>query len=142
MRKNQVIQIAILIIALICGYKSFEYLAGAIIIALFEFGNRYTGSWDFVIRYIIFLAIYCVAFFLLIRYNKQIADYIDKQAAPDTSANSEVVPLRIEQSNLLYIVLIALCLITLIEDVPVIILSVYNYFKKEQVVMAPGTWKT
>jgi hypothetical protein len=88
-------------------------------------------SWDLIFRYLIFIAIYCAGFFLLIRYNKQIADYIDKQGESTTTANTELVPLRIGQSNLLYIVLIALCLITLIEEVPVIILSIYNYFKKE-----------
>lgn len=131
MRKNQLIQIAILVIALICGYKSIESLIGVVIVVLFQLGDRFSGSWDFILRYIIFLGIYCAAFFLLIRYNKQIADYVDKQAEPDTAASTESLPLLIRESNLLYIVVIALCLITLIEEVPVIILSIYNYFKKE-----------
>jgi hypothetical protein len=131
MRRNQLIQIAILVIALICGYKFIETLIGVLIVLLFQFGEGLSSSLDFIFRYLIFLGIYCAAFFLLIRYNKQIADYIDKQGELNTTAASELVSLRIQQGNLLYIVLIAVCLITLIEDVPVIILSVYNYFKKE-----------
>jgi hypothetical protein len=133
MRKKQLIQLGILAIALISGYKFLESLISVIITVLYQFTYRFEDTGTIIIQYLILLAVYFAAFFLLVRYNKQIADYIDKQGNPggNADAGNETIRLSIEQSSLLFIILIALCLITLIQEIPVLLLSIYNYFKKE-----------
>jgi hypothetical protein len=131
MKRAQLIEIGILAVALICGYKFMESLISIVITTLYQLTYGYADTWSVVIQYLLFLAIYFAGFFLLIRYNKQIAHYIDKQGQPISDTGPETIPLSIQQNSLLFIILIALCLATLIEEVPVILLSVFNYFKKE-----------
>jgi hypothetical protein len=132
MKRVQLIEIGILSVALICGYKFFESLISTIITTLYQFTYGYPEPWTFIFQYLIFTAIYFTAFFLLIKYCKWIADYIDKKGQqPITDAESDTINISLQQSSLLFIILVAVCLITLIAEIPVILISVYNYFKKE-----------
>ncbi|HLG41436.1 MAG TPA: hypothetical protein VI461_17280, partial [Chitinophagaceae bacterium] len=124
------IQIAIIAVALICGYKAIESLVGALITILYELSyNAFSQS--VIIQYILLTAFYFGIFFLSVRYNRQIADYIDKQGQATAGTGSETVNLLVEQRGLLFIVIVGLCLATLITEIPTIVLSIYNYFKKE-----------
>jgi hypothetical protein len=131
MKRSQLIEIGIIAVALICGYKFMESLISIMITVLYEVSYGYRDIGPVIIQYLLLLAIYFAGFFVLIRYNKQIADYIDKQAQPTADSSTETIHLSIRQSGLLFIILIALCLTTLLTEIPVIVLSVYNYFKKE-----------
>jgi Na+/melibiose symporter-like transporter len=131
MRKNQLIQIALLIVAIICGYNFIQALISIVIPLLFAFGTDLSDILNLGVRYAVFAVLYCVAFFLLIRYNKPIADYIERQSNAHSTVSEERLSLKIEHANLLFILLITLSLITLIEQVPVILFSIYNYFKSE-----------
>jgi len=97
---------------------------------LYQDTDPYSGVSSYIIRVLIASAVYCVALILLVRYNRELANYIDRVGNPN-AAVEEKVNIHIEQANLLYIVLVAVCLITLITEVPSLILSIYNYFKKE-----------
>lgn len=130
MKRSHLIQIAIIAVSLICGYKAIESLAGAMITILYEFSyNDFSQS--VIIQYILLTAFYFGIFFLSVRYNRQIADYIDKQGQSTAGSGSETVNLLVEQRSLLFIVIVGLCLVTLITEIPTIILSIYSYFKKE-----------
>jgi len=96
---------------------------------LYQDTDPYSGVSSYIIRVLIASAVYCVALILLVRYNRELANYIDRVGNPN-AAVEEKVNIHIEQANLLYIVLVAVCLITLITEVPSLILSIYNYFKK------------
>jgi hypothetical protein len=139
MKRSQLIEIGILAVALICGYKFIESLISIVITVLYEFTYGYRDIGPAIIQYLLLLAIYFAGFFVLIRYNKQIADYIDKQAQPAADSNQEAIHLSIQQSGLLFIILIALCLTTLITEIPLILLSIYNYFKSEAVGLHRGS---
>ena len=130
MKRTHLIQIAIIAVALICGYKAIESLVSALITIMYEISyNAFSAS--IIIQYIFLTALYFAAFFLSIRYNRQIAAYIDKQGQPVIITDAENVNIIVNQQSLIFIVIIAICLTTLITEIPAIILSVYNYFKKE-----------
>ena len=130
MRRSQLIQIAILVVALITGYKFIESIIGVFIPIIFQLGDSLTGAIGFVGRCLVISTIYGVVFLLLIKYNRSIAEYIDRQGT-GKAESEEKVPLAIQPNNLLFIVIVALGLVTLIEEAPVLILSIYNYFKNE-----------
>lgn len=128
MRRSQLIQIALIIVALICGYKFLETLIAAIISMMFQ-----TGYGDYsdrvLITYFIVLVLYAISLVLLVRFNREIANYIDRQGNVNSAGVDEKLSIRIEHTNLLFIAIIVLSLITLIDVVPRIIFSIYNTFK-------------
>jgi hypothetical protein len=130
MRRVQLIQITILVVAIICGYKAVESLISTIIPLLFGFGSE-NQFFSFVLRFLVLTGIYTAAFFVLIRFNRPIADYIEREGRPDGISEDTPVALRVEQTNLFYVVLISLSLLTLIEVLPTIIMSIFQYFKNE-----------
>jgi hypothetical protein len=132
MKRVQLIQVGILTITLVFGYKLVESIIATLITTFFQYGLWNDGASSVIIQYSAFTAFYFVAFFLLIRYHKQLAVYIDKQGQPATQGESpEIINIKLEQGSLLFIVLVAVCLLTLLEEIPTIILSVYYYFKRE-----------
>jgi hypothetical protein len=119
-----------LTIALICGYKFIESIFGMVLALLYQNTDPYSGVWSYIYRVLIASAVYCVALIVLVRYNRELANYVDR-VGNSNAVQEETIHLSIEQANLLYIVLVAVCLITLIQEIPTLLLSIYNYFKKE-----------
>jgi hypothetical protein len=133
MKKVQLIEIGILAVALICGYKFFDSLVNTAITTLFyRAALGYGDSLAFIFQYLILAALYFGLFLLLVRKRTWIAGYIDKQGEPGPDpAESDKINISLSQNNLLFIVLISLCLITLVTEIPSILIGIYNYFKKE-----------
>jgi hypothetical protein len=138
MKRSQLIQIAIIAVALVCAYKAIESLTGTLITILYEFSNSNALGNSIIIQYLFFTAIYFAAFFLSIKYNRQIAAYIDKGQI-NAGADSETIPVVVEEKSLLFIVITGVCLATLLTEIPVVILAIYNYFKKEAGGIRPGS---
>jgi hypothetical protein len=130
MKRSQLIQIAIIAVALLFGYKAIESITVTLITLLYEFGDRGGFGNSFILQYLVLTAIYFLVFFLSIRYNRQIAAYIDKGQA-NTPVDSEKVNIVLEQRSVLFIVIIAICLAHLLEEIPVLIVSIYKSFKRE-----------
>jgi hypothetical protein len=132
MKKVQLIEIGILAVALICGYKFFDSLISTAITTLYQFAYGAGDSFTILLQYLVVAAIYFGLFVVLIRKRTPIAKYIDSQGetAPDT-VDSEKLTLSLHQNNLLFIVLVSLCLITLVTETPSILIGIYNYFKRE-----------
>jgi hypothetical protein len=132
MKKVQLIEIGILTVALVCGYKFFESLISIAITALYQFTSGYGDSWTIIIQYIFLTVLYFVVFIWLVRKSKWIAGYIYNQGQlkPEfLPEEDEKVNLSIQQSGLLYIILVASCLLTIIIEIPTILIYVYDYFK-------------
>jgi len=131
MRRSQLIQIALIIVAMICGYKFLETFIAVIISIMFQpgYGEDFPGR--LILTYVVVLGLYGISLVLLVRFNREIANYIDKQGNSNASSSEEKLSLRIEHTNLLYIALVVLCVITLIDVIPPIIFAIYNTFKSE-----------
>jgi hypothetical protein len=132
MKKVQLIEISVLAVALICGYKFFESLISIAITALYQFTNGYGDSWTIIIQYIFLTVLYFAGFIWLVRKRKWIAGYIYNQGQlkPELFPEEvEKVNLSIQQPGLLYIILVASCLLTIITEIPTILIYVYDYFK-------------
>ena len=132
MKRVQLIEIGILAVALICGYKFFDTLVSSAISTLYQVAYGYGDSLAIIFQYLILAAIYFGLFLLLVRKRTWIAGYIDKQGefVQDPEGSGEI-NFSLNQNNLLFIVLISLCLITLVTEIPSILIGIYNYFKKE-----------
>ena len=132
MKKIQLIETGILAVALICGYKFFDSLISTAITTLYQFAYGYSDAWTTIDQYLILAVIYFGFFFLLIRKRTLIASFIDKQGQDDrVDPDGDQFPINLHQNNLLFVIIIALCLGTLITEVPSIVIGVYKYFKKE-----------
>ncbi len=131
MSRNQLIQIGIIAVALIAGYKFIESILATIITIVFQYNSGLDGSLNFLFQYLLFTLIYFLAFFLLIRYREPIADYIDRQGSQGRLESFEKINLQIKEPGLFFVILIILCLVTLIEEIPVLIMYIFKYFKKE-----------
>lgn len=132
MKKIQLIEIGILAVILICGYHFISTLVSFSIAVLYEFFSDYRTGLFPIVQYIIVAGIYLGTFIILVKKKTAIATYISQQTQPallDDEANT--IQLKIYQHNLIYIVLIALCLITLLSQVSEIVVGAYEYFKKE-----------
>lgn len=132
MKKVQLIEIGILAVALICGYKFLDTLISTAITTVYQVAYSYGDSLALIFQYLVLAAIYFGLFLLLIRKRTWIASYIDKQGEPGPPPNdSDKINFSLTQNNLLFIVLVSLCLITLVTEIPSILIGIYNYFKKE-----------
>jgi len=132
MKRIQLIEIAIIVVALVCGFKAFDSLIGIVIATFYQFAYSYTDAGPSIIQYILLTAIYFGIFLLLVRKRKLIALYIHGQGqAADTDTEEQAINITLYQDNLLFIVIVALCLVTLITEIPAILIGIYDYFKKE-----------
>ncbi len=132
MKKTQLIEIGILAVALICGYKFFETLISSAFSILYQFGYGFEGSWFAIFQYLLIAGIYLGAFVILVKKRTWIAYYIDKQGEPNSNVSEQdTINIDLRQDNLLFIILVALCLITFVTELPSILIGIYNYFKTE-----------
>src|SRR5450432_3350027 len=113
MKRIQLIEIGILMVALVVGFKSIESLFSVIVIFLYQTtGDGISGNWSFVIRYLIVAIIYFAAFLLLVKKTKWLAYYMDRQSdlKPELLPDEpEKININIQQTGLLYIALVVLC---------------------------------
>ncbi len=129
MKKIQLIEIGILAAAIIAGYKFFDSIISAVISTLYRFAYNYADTWSTVAQYLLLSGMYFAFFIALVKKRKIIAGFIDKQGEPGGDAGQ--IPVNVNQRNLLFIILISLCVVTLINEIPSIVMGIYYYFKKE-----------
>lgn len=133
MKRVQLIEIGVLAIALISGYKFFESFFAVIIRLLYEFTGGFGDGWPVILSSLVVSAIYFGLFILLIKKSKWIAGYIDQkgQYKPELLPEQpEKINLSIHQSGLLYIILIVLCLSTIIAEIASVLIYAWDYFKR------------
>lgn len=126
MKKAQLLEWGIITIGLIFGYKFFEGVINALVQLLYSFQG--VGSGDiagFLLPLLFMIVIYAVSFVLLIKRSGQIASYF----LEDNS--NETLPVKIGKKTLLQVILISICLITILANIPDLILYLYESFKEK-----------
>ena len=128
MKKIQLIEIGILAAAIISGYKFFDSIISAVISTLYRFAYNYGDTWTTVVQYFLLSGMYFAFFIALVKKRKIIAEFIDKQGESEGDGQ---LPVNVNQRNLLFVILISLCVVTLINEIPPIVIGIYYYFKRE-----------
>jgi hypothetical protein len=134
MKRIQLIEIGILIVALIVGFKSIESLFSVIVLFLYQtMDDGRSGGWSFIIRYLVVAIIYFAAFLFLVNKTKWLAFYMNRQSdlKPDLlTEEPERINIRVQQTGLLYIGLVVLCISSIVAHLPALLIYVYDYFKE------------
>jgi len=130
MKRKQLIEIGILTVALISGYKAFMSLFDFFVVLIYQLSEdsdyEYYGRpgpfWE-ILRYLFITLLYFVMFYILIKKTSKIASYIDSKN------DASIINLKIDSTYILYIILVALCIYTIIIQLPTIVLFGFDYFK-------------
>lgn len=131
MKRSELIEIAILAVALITGYKFINSLYDLVIGAMFQVINGTNYGLKVILQYFFIMMIYLGVFIILIRKSKWLAAYIDKQGQiiPELlSSDAEKINISIHTSSLIYVVILAIGIASLLQQAPVLIMSLYNAF--------------
>ncbi|MBL7724627.1 MAG: hypothetical protein JNK27_10785 [Chitinophagaceae bacterium] len=124
MKRSQLVEYGIIVIALIAGYKFFESVFSLVVQLVYDFQrDREIGS--FAIPYLLMVILYFASFILLIRRSRQIAVYLARDQ------DNETVPLKMNKKSLLQVILIAICVLTILSNITTIILYLFDTFKHE-----------
>ncbi len=124
MRRTQLIEWGIIVIALIFGYKFFEGIISLFIqtIYLYDSGQLATG----ILRMVLIIGFYAVAFILLIKNSHKAAAYL---SGPGTAENS--LPVKISKRSLLQVILISICVFTILTNIADTIYYIFDLFRQE-----------
>lgn len=124
MKRSQLVEYGIIVIALIAGYKFFESIFSLTVQLAYDFQVGEDVS-SFLIPYLLMVIIYFASFALLIRRSRQIAVYLVRDQ------ENETVLLKINKKSLLQVILIAICVLTILSNITTIILYLFDAFKHE-----------
>lgn len=131
MRRLHIIEISILAVIIIFGYKCIEALITSFVSVAYLFKGRYPDM-SFVFEYILYAGIYFGITVLILKNGCQIAAYIDKQWQPLQNEDpTKIIGINVHKEEFLFIILVAYCLITIISQLPDTLIGIYDYFKKE-----------
>ncbi len=132
MKRLHLIEISILVIILIFGYQFIESLITSFVSLAYLFKGRYQDM-SFIIDYLIYAGIYLGIAILILKNGRLIAAYIDKQWQPaqGDEDSTKTIGVSVHKEELLFIILVAYCLITIISQLPNSLIGIYNYFKRE-----------
>ena len=133
MKRVQLIEIAVLTVALICGYNAFDSFFSLLVQSLYSFfGTYYQNDWGGAITYLIMTVVYFILFFVLVKKSKWIAAYIDRRGQINTQLlpeQKETILLKVHSESLLYIVLTVLFISVIVIQLPTVLIHAYDYFK-------------
>lgn len=124
MKRSQLTETGIIAIVLVLLY----HFVGAIFTLLTSFlffsSNNFSGAGRFSILGMIFpVVLYLSAIYLLVRYKKSLARWINRNEPEETGGTLFISP-----NHLLHIVLIVICFITLVNELPDIIYLLIEAF--------------
>jgi hypothetical protein len=131
MNKNQLIEVSVIVVAIIMVFKAFESLISIMVAAMYGFYySSFEGNSFLIVSNLLFLIIYVIAFFILIKNRFRIINYInqDHEVKPADDYRQIV---NISQQQLLYIILVVLTLVSLISSLAVIINYGIDFFSEE-----------
>ena len=125
MRRPDIIQLVIIIVALMIAYKAIDLLPQFIglIISWMFYGMTGGNVFDQLIYIGLFLIVYVVAILLLINQSKGLALYISEKFDLD-----QQVKLDQSKNNLLYVLFIGLGIYALIQKLPILFNSLWKIF--------------
>jgi len=126
MKRVQLIEIAIIVVILVLGFRAIETILNVIVYSMYSFSSTFTSLGSYILPNLIQFGLYSVSFFVILKNRKWIANYI----LGKNEENDEVA-IRIQQPELLYIIIIFLCITTLLSEISTIVIYAYDYFKTE-----------
>jgi len=124
MKRAQLIEWGIVVIALIFGYKFFE----SIITVFIQFFYGITSP-DFgadLLRTFLIMGLYAAGFIVVIKNSHKLAVYL---SGPDSPENT--LPVKIGKRPMLQVILIAICAFTVISNIADIIYYLFEAFRNE-----------
>jgi len=125
MKKVQLIELGILAVALVCGFQFFQEFISFFVTILFFFGTGTEGSIPRIaISSLVSITVYLLSFLLLISKSNWIATHFQKKNEVD-----DVVSVKIRGKELLYIILVSICLFVIIAELPGILIYLYETIK-------------
>lgn len=129
MKRITLIETAILVTALICGYQAFDSFMRTLASAWYVIAG---GDFAyFTLNYLVQTAVYVALFYVLIRRGRMIAAYINHQWQPHDDNSAGFVDIKLHRHNLLFVVLISLALITIVQEIPPAAAGVINYYRRQ-----------
>ena len=126
MKRVELIEIGILAVVLIIGIRAIESLLNVLIYTLYSFSPNFAGLGDYIWPNIIPLAIYFISFFVLLKNAKSIANYLNGKKSENNDST-----IRIQKAELLYIIIVALCIATILSEISTVIIYAFDYFKNQ-----------
>jgi|CXWL01.1.fsa_nt_gi ABC-type Fe3+ transport system permease subunit len=123
MRRVQLIEWGIITIALIFGYKFFEGIFTALVQIFYSFQGMPGDVIGVLLPTVFMITVYAVCFVLLIKRSGSLATYLHG------NGEHEPIPVKIGKKALLQVILIGICLVTILTNIPEIILYLFESFK-------------
>ena len=128
MKKIQLIEWGIIAIALIFGFKFFESVFSSLVFIAYEWQDGYGEANRTIIFTLVPTIVYAVGFIVLIRQSRAIAIYLAGLAG---NASNENIPLKLGKRSLLHVILIAICMASILSNIPSILIYLFETFKNE-----------
>lgn len=125
MKRIQLIEWGIITIALIFGYKFFESIFSALVQIFYSFQGVNEDILEILIPSILMIVAYAVCFILLIKKSGQLASYLQG------IDNNEVISVKIGKKSLLQVILIAICITTVLSNIPGMLLYLFDSFREK-----------
>ena len=125
MKRVQLIEWGIVTIGLIFGYKFFEGIFTALVQIFYSLQGMQEDILVVLLPTVFMITIYAVCFVLLIKRSGQLATYLQG------NSGNETIPIKIGKKALLQVILICICLVTILTQIPEIILYLFESFKDE-----------
>jgi hypothetical protein len=129
MKKGDVVQLAVIILALLLAYATLSYIIGGIaqMMYLLMPGDTYSGAWLTGMAGLLFAGlVQLLLSWLLLLRSRKIADFIYEKASIGTSFAVISRP-----ADLLYVLLIVVGFYSLLENLPPVIKAVGTAFKSK-----------
>ncbi|MFN8243804.1 MAG: hypothetical protein U0X40_07085 [Ferruginibacter sp.] len=125
MKRRDLVQLVLVIMAIICGYRFITLLPSFLLYLLSWFGEGVRGGFlmQSLIGMILQLALYSLLCIFLVTRSRNYA-----AAISDKAGLSGDIQLSIDKTELLYAVFIGLGIYGLIEEVPTLIKNTYSLF--------------
>jgi hypothetical protein len=124
MKRAQLIEWGIIVIALIFGFKFLEGCISLIIQFSYAFGEPDIATT--LLPVILVLGLYAAGFFLVIKNSHKLAIYLAGSDSPDTN-----ISLRIGKRSMLQVILIGICCFTILSRLADIIYFLFPAFRHE-----------
>jgi hypothetical protein len=121
MKKLQLVELGIIATVLIIGYEMVISLLTLITSLLFFGAGIGRSGMIAILPTVLFFAFYTITFFFLARNIKPLARFICRD-------NGDFLELKLTKPSILHVIIIAVCLISFLQTIPVIIQYLLNKF--------------
>ena len=126
MKRTELIELGVLAVVLILGFRAIETILNVIIYTLYSFSSTFRDAGGLILPNIIQIVLYVLGLVVLLKGRKWIANNIVGK-----NERNEDVALRIQKPELLYIIIVSLCLANLLSDISTILIYSFDYFKNQ-----------